>query len=112
VIKGYDPVAYFIAGKPVRGSPGISFDWDDGRYHFSSPRNRDIFATDPERYAPRFSGYCTGSVAAGTPEEPDPRQWSIVDGKLYLFGSARSKERLESDPKGLASAESAWQQAK
>lgn len=109
VLKGYDPIAYFTTGKAVKGSPKISYDWDDGRYHFASARHRDMFAADPERYAPRFGGYCTGSLVNGNRYEPDPQHWAIVGGKLYLFGSATAREQHEKDSKAVAVAEKAWQ---
>ena len=98
VLKGHDPVAYFTEGKPVKGDPKLSYDWDDGRYYFASAKHRDMFAADPERYAPQFGGYCTGSMARGVTNEGDPDGWVISDGKLYVFGAAKFKEVAEKDP--------------
>lgn len=104
VLKGYDPVAYFTAGKPAKGDPRFSFDLDDERYYFANARHRDMFAGDPERYAPQFSGYCTGSMARGVRNEGNPEAWVIVDGQLYVFGAtdstaaARVKHAAEQDP--------------
>lgn len=111
-LKGYDPVAYFTEHKPVKGVEANTFDWDDTRYHFATPKHRDMFAGDPERYAPRFSGNCTGAVLKGTTYEADPEAWTIVDGKLYLFSSAGVKERLTANPAALAKAEEAWRKRK
>jgi YHS domain-containing protein len=107
-IKGYDPVAYFTDGKPVRGSASVAFDWDESRYYFASARNRDLFAADPERYAPRFSGFCTTAILEGDRYEADPVYWSIIDGKLYVFGSQEGKESFETHPEPER-AEQAWQ---
>ncbi len=104
VLKGYDPVAYFTDGKPAKGDPRFSYDLDDERYHFASARHRDMFAGDPERYAPQFSGYCTGSMSRGVRNEGNPEAWVIVDGQLYVFGAkdsataAKLKANAESDP--------------
>ena len=87
VLKGHDPVAYFTDSKPVKGNPKISYDWDDGRYYFASTKNRDTFASDPDRYAPQFGGYCTGSMSRGVRNEGNPDAWVIVDGRLYVFGA-------------------------
>jgi len=86
VLKGYDPVAYFTDGKPVKGDTGISYDWDDQRFYFSSAKHREMFAADPERYAPQFAGYCTGSMSRGVRNEGHPEGWVIADGKLFVFG--------------------------
>jgi hypothetical protein len=114
VLKGYDPVAYFTEGKPVKGDPKYTYDWDEGRYHFASAKHRDMFAGDPEKYAPQFGGYCTGSMSRGVRNEGDPEGWTIKDGKLYVFGAAKWKAVAESDPSfiptRLDSAKKNWQE--
>jgi YHS domain-containing protein len=95
VLRGHDPVAYFTDGKPVKGDPKISYDWDEGRYYFASTRNRKMFSDDPERYAPQFNGYCTGSMAKGVRNEGHPEGWTIADGKLYVFGAPDSATALK-----------------
>ena len=111
-LKGYDPVAYFTEGKPMKGSPAIAYDFDEARYYFSSPRHRDLFASAPDRFAPRFGGYCTGSMTRGLKNEGDPEIWVIEDGRLYVFGSGKGDEdglakgragvaKLKADPKGF-----------
>jgi len=107
-IKGYDPVAYFTVGEPVRGHASLAYDWDDSRYYFSSARHRDLFDADPDRYAPRFSGLCTTAILEGDRYEADPTYWSIKDGKLYLFGTQEGKESFEKHPEPER-AEQAWQ---
>ena len=102
VLKGHDPVAYFTEGRPVKGSPEIKFDWDGERYLFSNAGNRKKFAANPERYAPQFGGYCTGTMARGARAEADPQSWIIADGRLYLFGQRKFKEMAEKDPNWLA----------
>lgn len=56
-IKGYDPVAYFTDGKPVKGSTAFEYVWMGAKWHFSSAAHRDLFMKDPERYAPKYGGY-------------------------------------------------------
>jgi hypothetical protein len=56
-IKGYDPVAYFTEGRAVKGKNEYSHSWNEATWHFKSAGNRDLFADDPERYAPQFGGY-------------------------------------------------------
>ena len=55
-LKGYDVVAYFRQNQPVKGSPEFSFKWMEATWLFSSATNRDQFAADPQRYAPRYGG--------------------------------------------------------
>jgi YHS domain-containing protein len=98
VLQGHDPVAYFTDGKPTKGDPSLSYDFDDGRYYFATAKHRAMFAADPEKYAPQFGGYCTGSMARGVANEGNPEAWVIRDGKLYVFGATKWKEVAEKDP--------------
>ena len=65
--EGFDVVAYFPGfGPAVQGSPEFAYDMHtsdkDGRYYearflFSSAAHRDVFASDPWHYAPRYGGF-------------------------------------------------------
>jgi hypothetical protein len=94
-IKGYDPVAYFTAGKPTPGLPEIEYEWDEHRYRFSKPEHRELFMTDPARFAPQFANFCAMSLAKGMVVEADPESWLINDGKLYLFGGPAGPRNFE-----------------
>lgn len=89
-IMGYDPVAYFTQGRPVKGSPEFQHEFLGETWHFSSAANRDAFAADPVAYAPQYGGYCAGEVlladvSTGVTTNIDPGAWRVIDGKLYLF---------------------------
>ena len=88
-IKGYDPVAYFTVGSPVRGLPKIEYEWDEHRYRFASAEHRELFKADPVRYAPQFANFCAMALTRGERVEADPENWLISEGKLYLFGSGK-----------------------
>ena len=56
-IKGYDAVAYHTENRAVKGRSEFSHKWNDARWYFASAANRDLFAADPERFAPQYGGY-------------------------------------------------------
>ena len=116
VLKGYDPVAYFTESRPVKGVPEFSYDWDGERYLFSSAANRNKFAAAPERYAPQFGGYCTGSMSGKMQREADPQAWIISDGRLYVFGQVKFADMARNDANWLAGriplAAANWQEMK
>ena len=91
-IHGYDTVAYFTEGKPVKGKDDFEQVWEDARWQFSSATNLELFNANPERYAPQFGGYCAGGLAAGEYADGDPEAWTIVDGKLYLIKNMDLRE--------------------
>jgi len=84
-IKGYDTVAYFTEGRATKGKREFSYNWNDANWYFSTAKNRDIFAADPEHYAPKYGGYCAASLASsGKVAGVNPEAFKIIDGKLYL----------------------------
>lgn len=82
-IGGYDPLTYFD-GSPELGSPRHSYIWEGRVWHFTSAEHRDRFAASPARYAPQFGGHCAFAMSIGKTAHASPKQWTIVDGKLYL----------------------------
>ena len=56
-INGYDPVAYFTQGKPLKGSEQFSFQWMGAEWRFASAEHLDLFRANPEKYAPQYGGY-------------------------------------------------------
>jgi|SRR5580692_1274247 YHS domain-containing protein len=100
-LKGYDPVAYFTAGRPTAGKPEYEAVYDGARYHFASARSLELFKADPDRYAPQYAGACTAGIAMGVKVESDPEQWQIVDGKLFVFSSAATADAMRRDPEGM-----------
>ena len=96
-IRGYDPVAYFTLGSPVRGLPQIEYVWDEQRYRFSRPEHRERFKADPVRYAPQFANFCAMALSRSEIVEANPEYWLISEGKLYIFGGAIGPELFQKD---------------
>ena len=99
-IRGYDPVAYFTQGKPIEGSPEYTIEYKGTSWRFASAGNRDLFAADPEKYAPQYGGYCAWAVANNYTASTDPHAWTIKDGKLYLNFSKIVRARWAIDKAG------------
>ena len=108
-IEGYDPVAYFTDGRPVKGSPTFSFPFDDAVYYFASAEHQKMFAADPDRYAPQYAGYCAAAASAGMKVEANPKFWAISGGRLYVFYGEEGNARFAEDSAGLiAKADAHW----
>ena len=56
-IKGYDPVAYHTENRAVKGKSAFAHKWNDAKWYFASAGNRDLFVSNPEKYAPQYGGY-------------------------------------------------------
>ncbi|MBV9723898.1 MAG: hypothetical protein JO299_01875 [Gammaproteobacteria bacterium] len=99
-LQGYDAVGYFSEGRPVEGDPAISYRWQGADWQFASTEHRDKFAADPVRYAPQFGGYCAYAVSRGTTADGDPKQWALVDGKLYVNNNELAQTLWNQDRPG------------
>lgn len=109
-IKGYDTVAYFTEGQAVKGNSKFSYNWNDAEWYFASAKNRDLFAADPDRYAPKYGGYWAGSLAAtGKIAGVDPKAFKIIDGKLYLSWDIKGSDRFaEKSDEFIMKADENW----
>ena len=99
-INGYDPVAYFTVGKPVKGQDGLVTEWMGAKWKFSSQANLDLFKANPEKYAPQYGGYCAYGVTQGSLIKVEPEQFTLRDGKLYLNYDADVQSKWLKDPAG------------
>lgn len=95
-IQGYDPVAYFTAGKAIEGSEKITIKNKGVTYRFSSESNKALFKTDPKKYEPQYGGYCAYAMAEGDKVRVDPETFKVIDGKLFLFYNFRFTNTLNS----------------
>lgn len=100
-VSGYDTVAYFTDGKPVKGEKKFRTDYMGAEWRFSSQENLDAFLADPAKYAPQYGGYCAWAMASGNKASGDPKHWKIVGGKLYLNYNADVKAEWEKDIPGF-----------
>jgi YHS domain-containing protein len=99
-VHGYDPVAYFTDGKPVKGTAERSFAVDGVTYWFANDQNLAAFKAEPAKYAPQYGGYCAYGVAQGYKPDIDPTAFKVVEGKLYLNLSPDVQSRWVKDIPG------------
>lgn len=99
-VRGYDTVAYFTEGKPVKGSDDFTTDWQGATWKFSSQEHLDLFTAHPEQYAPQYGGYCAYGVAQESLVKIEPDQWTIYDDKLYLNYNAKLNAEWKKDIPG------------
>ena len=109
-LQGYDPVAYFTDGQPVKGSKEFSTEYNGATFQFASAANRDAFLADPSAYAPQYGGYCAWAMADGKYAKGDAKHWKIVDGKLYLNYNSGIQKKWNADIPGfIEKADTHWQ---
>jgi len=84
-IDGYDPVAYFTQNKAVKGDEALVCDYNGTTWRFSNKEHRDLFLSDPEKYAPQFGGFCAQSITHNQIVISNPEAFVVKDDKLYLY---------------------------
>ncbi len=99
-ILGYDTVAYFTEGKPVKGQDGFVTEWMGAKWKFASQAHLDLFKATPEKYAPQYGGYCAYGVSQDNLVTIEPDKFKIVDGKLYLNYDASVQDKWQKDIAG------------
>ena len=108
-IRGYDPVAYFTESAPVEGSSTYEYEWNGAIWRFSSAANKELFANNPDAYAPQYGGYCAKALSEGNMASTVPEAWEIVDGKLYLNYSLDVQQQWQEDiPGNITKADAKW----
>ena len=61
---------------------------------FTTEADRDLFAADPERYAPAYNGHCANALSLGKGLlKTDGTHWQIFEDKLYTFYAAHGRDR-------------------
>jgi YHS domain-containing protein len=108
-LSGYDAVAYFTESRPVKGSAQFEHEWGGARWRFATAANREAFAKSPEKYAPRYGGYCAYAVSRNYTASADPEAWKVVEGKLYLNYDKTVRGLWEKElPEAIRSADRNW----
>lgn len=109
ILKGADVVAYFTQNKDVPGRPAIKSIYENVTFYFSSAENKALFDKEPTKYLPQYGGYCANGIVYGIPWGGDADTWRMIDGKLYIFGGAGSRDAFLLDvPKNRALADKYW----
>ncbi len=103
-IKGYDTVSYFTKGMPTKGSNEFTTAYDGAIYQFSSAENRDLFKSEPSKYAPQYGGFCAMGVALNKKLDTDPTAWHIRGDKLYLNLNKAVQKKWSTDIPGYINA--------
>lgn len=114
MLHGYDPVAYFSEGKPLKGLPSITASYDGVTYQFSSEENKATFLKQPAQYVPAYGGFCSFGVTFKMKADASPELWKIVGGKLYLNGTENDAYATwQKDVAGnIAKADKIWPEIK
>jgi YHS domain-containing protein len=107
-VGGYDVVSYF-SGTPAQGLAAFPATYKGARFLFASEANRSKFLANPAAFAPQYGGYCAWAVSQGYTAPGNPKNYKVVDGKLYLNFNDDIQKRWEKNIPGfIADADKNW----
>ena len=111
MLKGADVVAYFTQNQYVQGVPQFKSNYQGVTFRFSSAANKALFDKEPMKYQPQYGGYCADGLVYGIPWGGDADTWRMVNGKLYIFGGAGSRDAwLLDEPRNIGLADKYWKE--
>ena len=95
VAGGYDVVSYFD-GQAKAGLKEYTVTHDEVKFKFFSKENLLKFKENPNKYIPKYGGYCAYAVAVGGKKVGvNPETFEIRDEALYLFYNSGKNNTLE-----------------
>ncbi|HEX4486809.1 MAG TPA: YHS domain-containing (seleno)protein [Terriglobales bacterium] len=108
-IQGYDPVAFFSDGRPVKGYAQFQSQYHGAKYYFASSEHKAAFDKEPAKYEPQFGGYCAYGVSHGSRAPVKVEASQIVNGRLLMQYDLDVKDSFNKDTQGsLKKADQNW----
>jgi YHS domain-containing protein/thiol-disulfide isomerase/thioredoxin len=98
-LDGFCPVTLQQRRVLTPGKPELFVDHEGVRYQFASARLRDLFSSDPSRYAPAVQGCDPITLAREQRAVPGSIRYGVwYAGKLFLFQSEANKQTFKASP--------------
>ncbi len=94
-IGGYCPVAYAAVGKAIKGDPKFASMHDGHKYLFVNADAKKAFDAEPGKFKIAYDGWCATAVAENMKVASDPTQFTVHEGRSYLFSSADAKKMFD-----------------
>ena len=111
LLHGYDVMGYYYKNKALPGSSRHSVKWGGGTYWFSSALYRSWFKSDPDRWVPRYGGWCAMSLTRGKKVDADPNFYVRRATGLYVFANNEEMQAwLTDEATHEAQAKQRWEQ--
>lgn len=80
----------------MEGRSDIKFPYKGVVYLFTSQNNLNKFKASPDKFEPAYGGWCAYAMGeTGEKVKIDPRTFTILNGKLYLFYNFWGNNTLE-----------------
>ena len=78
-------MSYFTEKQPVQGNKDISFVFNQTQFYFISLENRELFQKNPNKYLPKYGGWCAYAMSSNQRVRINPNSYSVNGDDLFLF---------------------------
>ncbi len=103
LLLGYDLVAYFKSNKAIKGTEKYTHTYREAIFHFSSRKNLNTFVANPEKYLPKYGGWCALGMSIDGVKDgykadkypADPENFKIIGDELYVFYKTLDYDSLQ-----------------
>jgi len=108
-LQGYDPVAYFTDGKPVKGLPEFTATYKGATYQFASAEHKQLFEKSPTKYEPQFGGFCGYAASINKLAPIEVQYFQVLHDRLILQYNEKAWKLWHQDVEGnLKKADANW----
>lgn len=91
-----DVVRLLDSGAQVKGAADLISSFQGITYHFADPQSKQVFESNPARYAAMMAGGCGRMGSLSGRGRPD--LFLVHDGKLFLFASEACRTTFQKNP--------------
>lgn len=99
-LGGYDLVSY-QNNAPIPGSENHEVELKGVSYYFSSLENAQIFESNPEKYLPKYGGYCAFGVSKGFSAPGNPTFYVLKDSDLFILSNEEVLVEFKNNPEEI-----------
>ena len=112
-LGGYDAITFFEVSGPKQGSESINAKYKDSIFLFSSEDHKNEFLKNPEKFSPKYNGFCAFGLAGGYKAKTEPEAYSVVNGNLYFnYDLSVQKKWLQNRDSSIEKADANWPSVK
>ena len=91
-----DVVRLLDSGAQVKGTANLVSSFQGITYHFADPQSRQLFESNPTRYAAMMDGGCARMGSLSGRGRPD--LFLVHEGRLFLFASEACRTTFQKNP--------------
>jgi len=98
LFEGYCLVSLQQRNKALKGHQSAAYLFRGRYYWFLNSAAKMAFKANPEKYVPKYDGYCAEGVSRNKRYPADPAQFVVFNNRTYLFYDAKTRMAFLTNP--------------